>query len=111
MKNRNTSYWACQIGGWSAFSALGLTTAAMENGWRPSAVIGYLLFFLYSVGFTHLLRRLSLRRGWTNLAPARAFARLSVSAILIATIQTGLVVGIYSAIERQSTRFRDAFSL
>jgi two-component system LytT family response regulator len=38
MKNRNTSYWSCQIGGWSAFSALGLTTAAMENGWRPSIV-------------------------------------------------------------------------
>ncbi len=71
----------------------------MENGWRPSLVIGYFLFFIYSVGFTHLLRLMSLRLGWTNLAPARAFARLSVGAILIATIQTGLVVGIYSAIE------------
>jgi two-component system sensor histidine kinase AlgZ len=99
MKNRSTSYWACQIGGWAAFSALGLTTGAMESGWRPSVVIGYLLFFFYSVGFTHLLRRLSLRRGWTSLGPARAFARLSVGAILIAMLQTGLVVGIYTAIE------------
>jgi two-component system sensor histidine kinase AlgZ len=71
----------------------------MESGWRPSVVIGYLLFFFYSVGFTHLLRRLSLRRGWTSLGPARAFARLSVGAILIAMLQTGLVVGIYTAIE------------
>lgn len=99
MKTGNAPYWACQIGGWSAFSALGLTTGAMENGWRPSLVIGYFLFFLYSVSFTHLLRLMSLRLGWTNLAPARAFARLSAGAILIATIQTGLVVGIYSAIE------------
>jgi len=99
MKNRNTSYWACQIGGWAAFSALGLTTAAMESGWRPSVVIGYLLFFLYSVGFTHLLRRFSLQRGWATLGPARAIARLSVGAILIATLQTGLVVGVYTAIE------------
>jgi len=99
MKNRNTSYWACQIGGWAAFSALGLTTAAMENGWRPSVVIGYLLFFLYSVGFSHLLRRLSLRRGWASLAPAKAIARLSVGAILIATLQTGLVVAVYTTIE------------
>lgn len=99
MKNSSTSYWACQIGGWAAFSALGLTTGAMENGWRPSVVIGYLLFFLYSVSFTHLLRRLSLRRGWTSLGPAKTFARLSVGAILIATLQTGLVVGVYTAIE------------
>jgi two-component system, LytTR family, sensor histidine kinase AlgZ len=99
MKNRNTSYWACQIGGWAAFSLLGVTTAAMESGWRPSIVIGYLFFFLYSVSFTHLLRLLALRRGWTNLTPARAFARLSLGATLIATIQTGLVVGVYSAIE------------
>jgi len=99
MKTGNALYWACQIGGWSAFSALGLTTGVMESGWRPSIVIGYFLFFLYSLSFTHSLRRWSLQRGWTNLVPARALARLSVGAILIATIQTGLVVGIYSAIE------------
>lgn len=71
----------------------------MESGWRPSVVIGYLLFFLYSLGFSHLLRRLSLRRNWASLGPARAVARLSVGAILIAALQTGLVVGVYTAIE------------
>src|ERR1700722_14456342 len=111
MKNRNTSYWACQIGGWAAFSLLGATTAAMESGWRPSIVIGYLLFFLYSVSFTHLLRLLALRRGWTNLTPARAFARLSLGAKLIATIQTALVVGVYSAIEKSLGVWRQPSSI
>lgn len=110
MKSRN-AYWACQIGGWSAFSALGLTTAVMENGWRPSIVIGYFLFFLYSMSFTHVLRRLSLQRGWTNLAPVKAFARFSAGAILIATIQTGLVVGIYSLIEGSLGVWREPSSV
>lgn len=111
MKNRNTSYWACQIGGWAVFSALGLTTGAMENGWRPSVVIGYLLFFLYSIVFTHLLRRLSLQRGWTSLGPARAITRLSIGAILIATLQTGLVVGVYTAIEGSLGVWREPSSI
>ena len=111
MKTGNAPYWACQIGGWIAFSALGLTTGAMESDWRPSLVVGYLLFFLYSVGFTHLLRLLSLRRGWTNLAPPRSFARLSAGAILIAMIQTGLVVGIYSAIEGSLGIWREPSSI
>jgi hypothetical protein len=111
MKNTNTSYWACQIGGWAVFSALGLTTGAMESGWRPSVVIGYLLFFLYSIVFTDLLRRLSLRRGWTSLGPARAITRLSIGAILIATLQTGLVVGVYTAIEGSLGVWREPSSI
>ena len=111
MQNKNRSYWACQIAGWAAFSALGLTTAAMANGWRPSIVIGYLLFFLYSVGFTHLLRRLSLRRGWASLGPAKTLIRLSVGAILIAILQTGLVVGIYTAIEGNMGVWRQPSSI
>ena len=46
-----------------------------------------------------MLGRLSRRQGWTSLSPLRAFARLSIGAILIAAEQTGLVVGVYSAIE------------
>lgn len=99
MKNRNRAYWACQIVGWGAFSAMGLTTAAMDNGWRPSIVIGYLLFFVYSVTFYHLLRGLALRRGWMQLSPVRALLRLSAGAIVIGVVQAGLVVGVYTAIE------------
>jgi two-component system, LytTR family, sensor histidine kinase AlgZ len=111
MKSRNTSYWACQIGGWAVYSALGLTTAGMESGWRPSVIIGYLLFFIYSVGLSHLLRRISLRRGWTSLGPARAMARLSAGAILIAALQTGLVVGVYTAIEGSIGVWREPSSI
>jgi len=99
MKRRNREYWACQIAGWGGFSAVGLITGVMENGWRPSVVIGYIFFFLYSIGFTHLLRAEIHRRAWMSLPPLRALARLSVAGILIAAVQSGLVVGIYTAIE------------
>ncbi|MGH9396535.1 MAG: sensor histidine kinase [Terriglobia bacterium] len=99
MKTRNAQYWVCQISGWAAFSAIGLTTGAMENGWRPSVVIGYLLFFLYSIGLTHLLRREIRRRAWTALPLARAAVRLAAACIAIAAVQSGLVVGVYTAIE------------
>jgi len=111
MKSSNATYWACQIGGWGAYSALGTTAAVMENGWRPSIIVGYCLFFLYSMSFSHLLRRLALRRGWLSLTPARALARLSAGAILIATIQTGLVVGVYSAIEGSLGDWRQPSSI
>ncbi|MFZ0594629.1 MAG: hypothetical protein WAM39_29500, partial [Bryobacteraceae bacterium] len=56
MKRTKAQYWACQVAGWSAYSAIGLSTAVLDNGWRPSIIIGYLLFFVYSIGLTHLLR-------------------------------------------------------
>src|SRR5579871_1234732 len=67
MSRRNFEYWGCQISGWCIFSAIGLTTAVMENGWRPSAVIGYTFFFFYSIGLTHWLRREIRHRAWTTL--------------------------------------------
>lgn len=99
MRRRNAEYWACQIGGWGAFSAVGLTTGVMENGWRASVVIGYLLFFFYSIALTHALRREIRRRAWTSLPLLKALARLSAAGVLIAAVQTGLVVGVYTAIE------------
>jgi sensor histidine kinase YesM len=99
MKSTNFQYWACQIGGWGAYSGVGLATAVMESGWRPSVVIGYLLFFLYSIGATHLLREIIHRRNWIGLPLLQVLARFAVSAIAIGAIQTVLVVAIYAAIE------------
>jgi len=102
MKSTNTSYWICQIAGWGAYSfGVGMTIGVMEIGWKPVVVIGYLLFFLYSIGLTHLLRREIRRRGWTSLPVTRALVRLACSVILIAAVQSALVVAVYSAIEGQ----------
>jgi glucose-6-phosphate-specific signal transduction histidine kinase len=99
MKKSNAPYWACQIAGWGGYSLIGLWTAVLENGWRPSIVIGYLLFFCYSIGATHLLRQQIHRRGWIQLPLHRALPRLGIASLMIGAVQTVLVVGVYTAIE------------
>jgi two-component system sensor histidine kinase AlgZ len=99
MSKANTTYWICQAAGWGAYSAIGLTTAVMEHGWRPSIVIGYILFFAYSIGLTHLMRATIRREGWMTMPLARLLPRVAVACMAIGIIQSMLVVAIYRAIE------------
>ena len=105
-QTQNAAYWGCQIVGWGIYTAFNLTFTVIRTGWQPSVVIGYILFFLYSVGFTHLLRRLYLQRSWMNLPPGKALARLWAGAFLIAALQTGLVLAVYRAIAGQIQPWR-----
>ena len=99
MRRTDAQYWACQIGGWGAYSAIGLWIGVLDTGWRPSVVIGYVLFFLYSIGLTHVLRGVIRRRRWTSLPLHRALARLAAASVVIGVVQSTLVVGVYTAIE------------
>jgi two-component system, LytTR family, sensor histidine kinase AlgZ len=99
MKITVAQYWVCQIGGWGAYSTVGLWAAVLDHGWRPSIVIGYLLFFLYSIGLTHLLRGVIRRRQWTSLPLHRALVRMAAASMVIGAVQSALVVGVYTAIE------------
>jgi len=99
MREANKFYWLCQICGWGAYSAIGLSTAVLDHGWKPSAVFGYILFFLYSIALTHLLRIVIRRRSWTSLPLPRILVRLALASILIGSVQTTLVVSVYTAIE------------
>lgn len=76
-----------------------MSTGVLERGWRPSIAFGYSLFFLYSIGLTHLLRSAVHRYRWNNLPLTRALARLVPAGITIAGVQGLLVVLIYWAIE------------
>ncbi len=99
MTKTNAQYWGCQIAGWGAYTAVGLLSSVPHSGWRPSIVIGYMLFFLYGIGLTHLLRALSHRRHWASLPLPRTLASLASASLAIAAVQTALVVGVYTAIE------------
>lgn len=101
MNARKAAYWTCQVLGWGCYSGIGLWFAARQTGWRPSIVIGYLLFFGYSIGLTHLLRYYIQSRGWLNLPFGRAFPRLAGACISVSTVQTLLVVGVAAALDRR----------
>ena len=44
-----TAYWTCQVAGWGGYSVTGAMNAARQVGWTDSLIVGYVLFFLYSI--------------------------------------------------------------
>lgn len=99
MTRRNVEYWACQIGGWGDYTAFFLAIAVVNLGWHPAMVTGKVLFFFYSIGLTHLLRREIRRRAWTSLPLLKVLGRLAVASVAIAVIQSGIYVAINAALE------------
>src|SRR6266850_933062 len=59
-------YWICQAAGWGFYTVMGISMAAQQVGWRFSMIAGYILFCLYSIALTDLLRREIRRRQWLN---------------------------------------------
>src|SRR4051812_18281793 len=85
-------YWACQCVGWGIYSVLGVTMMAAQIGWKPHLIIGYALFFFYSIALTDLLRREMKRRGWLHLPAGSMSVRLAAATLAAATIQSLLVL-------------------
>lgn len=101
MKGTKGTYWFCQIAGWGAYCTVGVWTGILDHGLRASVIVGYILFFAYSIGLTHLLRHEIRRRHWIGLPLPRALVRLAASSVVIGAVQTALVVGVYTGIEGQ----------
>lgn len=94
------SYWLCQILGWGAYVAIGLAMVLPQTGPQPVILIGYGLFFFYSIGLTHGLRGLIKRREWLSLTPGRAAARLFGAALVLGIILTALIIVVQSLLSR-----------
>jgi signal transduction histidine kinase len=92
MKTKGAAYWICQVFGWGTYSVAGTLITAGRIGWSAGLIVGYLLFFLYSIALTDLLRREIRRRQWLSASPGRIFFRLGLAAIAIAIVQAILVV-------------------
>ena len=89
-----TAYWLCQIAGWGVYSILGLCFTVWAVGWRIDVVVGYILFFVYSIAFTDWLRREITRRRWLDDISFGTVAKLFGIAAALAALQTSLIVGI-----------------
>lgn len=85
---------------------MGVWITVVQAGWRASVVIGYALFFLYSIGLTHLLRREIRRRQWLKLPWSRAIPRLLGASVLIGLIQAVLVTAISATLDRTSPHWQ-----
>jgi signal transduction histidine kinase len=93
MKTKS-AYWACQLIGWGSYAAVGLTFATQVVGWRASVVVGYVLFFGYSIALTDLLRREIRRRHWLDASPGRVIVRMGLAVMAIGLVQTFLIFSV-----------------
>lgn len=91
MKLRTIAFWTCQIVGWGLYSAIGASAAIAEVGRQPSILIGYGLFFVYSIGLTWLLRREILRRQWLSLPVRQFLPRVAAASIVTGSVMAFLV--------------------
>ena len=96
-------YWLYQVLAWGGYSVISISIAAQYTGWRPTLVIGYLLYAFYSIAFTDLFRRLIHRRGWLDLPALVRFARIAPGILIIGTTQAFLVLSINALLEGSVT--------
>jgi glucose-6-phosphate-specific signal transduction histidine kinase len=92
--NTKKAYWLCQIAGWGVYSVLGFCFTTWAIGWRLDVVVGYILFFVYSIAFTDWLRREITRRRWLDDVSFVTVAKLFGIGAALAALQTSLIVGI-----------------
>jgi len=100
-----TAYWLCQAGGWGAYTILGLCFTIWAVGWRLDVIVGYILFFGYSIAFSDLLRREMIRRRWLDDLAFGRIAMLFGIGALLAMLQTSLIVGISFLFLRYRTEY------
>ena len=90
------AYWICQVLGWGAYTVAGLAMVLPKTGPVPGVIVGYVLFFFYSIALTHGLRLFIRRREWLSLPPGLALVRLAAAAAVVGTIQATLIIVVQS---------------
>ena len=88
------TYWLCQFLGWGIYSAVGVVFTGQDIGWRATIFVSWGAFLLYSVALTHRFRAAIRRRQWAAAITRRTAPRLLLGAMLVAAIQTVLVLSI-----------------
>lgn len=96
------AYWWLQVLFWGSYVAAGLAMILPRAGPQPVILVGYGLFFFYSIALTHGLRHLVRRRDWLALTPGRAALRLAGAAIALGAVFTALIVLVQAAWTRSS---------
>lgn len=92
----SVAYWLCQILGWGSYVAIGLAMVLPQAGPQPVILVGYGLFFFYSIALSHGLRRVIRHREWLALTPGQTAIRLFFAAIALGTLLALLIILVQS---------------
>ena len=93
MKTR-IAYWSCQAAGWGMYAAMGLSMATRQVGWQFHIAASYVLFALYSIALTDILRRAIKRRGTLDDLTLLKLGGLLLTVVLIAAVQAFLATAV-----------------
>jgi hypothetical protein len=104
LDRRELTYWTLQIVGWGLYSVVGLVAASRKTGLQPALIVGFALYFGYSIALTDALRRMARRRRWLDTRPR---GRLIAGGLVVGLIQSACIIGINVALEGRATPFRN----
>ena len=90
----DSAYWTCQVAGWGSYSTIVFAVITAFLGWQTDIFVGFILFFAYSIGFTHLLRLQIRKRQWLTMPALRGLPRMFGCAVAIGGAQTLFVIAI-----------------
>ena len=92
----SVAYWLFQVFFWGSYVAAGLAMILPQAGPQPVILVGYGLFFFYSIGLSHGLRCLIRRREWLMLPPGSVALRLLGAALGLGLIMALLIIAVES---------------
>ncbi len=95
-------YWICQIAGWGSYSTVVFAVVTAFAGWHTYIFLGFVLFFCYSIGLTHLSRRHLRKREWLALPGFSGLRRIFGAALAIGGLQTLLIILIARVLSGQN---------
>jgi two-component system LytT family sensor kinase len=87
------TYWSCQLLGWLAYSAIGITINLLNGSQLRPLIVGHILLISLSIGLTHLSRNEIRKRRSADSPVTRQWPFLATAIFLISLIQTALVIG------------------
>lgn len=87
----NRSYWICQVLGWAAYSAVGITINLLNGAPLGPLLVGHLAFISSSIGLTHLFRR-EIRKRWPEKPLLPLWPLLAGGILLISVCQAAIII-------------------
>lgn len=89
---RTSTYWICQIGGWSFYAIVGVTIAKLFGALEWSHIVGYVFSSGLGLVLTHQYRRFIRRNGWTRLRLRHLIPRGLAASVVIAAIISAIML-------------------
>jgi two-component system, LytTR family, sensor kinase len=84
--NKNTTYWICQIAGWTAYCVSETLIYSWRFGYSNGLLINAAVTILLGISITHTYRYIIKRYSWLDLSWNQLVPRIACCVLLMAVI-------------------------